>query len=143
MASYAADVDAAKTWERLNENTSSVLVDVRTTAEWAFVGIPDLGSLNKTIILEEWQQYPHMGINPDFAQKVSSIITQSGGDKSTEVYFLCRSGVRSMAAADALTALGFENCFNVVGGFEGPPDNDQHRGNVDGWKAAALPWVQK
>lgn len=143
MANYADDVDVSKTWQRLAEEPNSVLIDVRTCAEWNYVGTPDLSSLNKSVILIEWQQYPHMGVNPEFAQSVSSTITGSGGDQTTEVYFICRSGVRSMAAAAALTSMGFSKCFNVTGGFEGAPDNDQHRGTVDGWKAKELPWVQK
>lgn len=143
MANYAGDVDASETWERLANEPNSFLIDVRTIAEWTYVGMPDLSSVSKSVILIEWQQYPHMGVNPDFAHSVASAITENGGDQSTEVYFICRSGVRSMAAAAALTSIGFENCFNVVGGFEGPPDNEQQRGNIDGWKAKELPWSQK
>lgn len=143
MNNYAADVDATTTWDRLTNEPNSILVDVRTRAEWTFVGTPDLGSINKNVILEEWQQYPHMNVNLEFAQRVSSAVKDYGGDQSTEVYFLCRSGVRSMAAAAALTSLGYTKCFNVTGGFEGPPDSNQHRGTVDGWKAKALPWLQK
>lgn len=143
MANYAADVDATTTWDRLTNESNSILVDVRTSAEWAFVGTPDLGSINKNVILEEWQQYPHMNVNLEFAQRVSNAVKSHGGDQSTEVYFLCRSGVRSMAAAAALASLGYTKCFNVTGGFEGPPDSNQHRGAVDGWKARSLPWIQK
>jgi rhodanese-related sulfurtransferase len=58
------------------------------------------------------------------------------------VLFLCRSGARSRAAAVALTGLGFAKAFNVAGGFEGDPDGERHRGNINGWKAAGLPWRQ-
>lgn len=143
MTDYAGDVDASTTWQRLNERPNSVLVDVRTVAEWAYVGIPDLSSLGKNTIMEQWQQYPAMDVNAQFAQKVAEAIEKEGGDRSTEVYFICRSGVRSIAAASALTALGYTLCFNVTGGFEGPPDENKHRGNIDGWKAKGLPWMQK
>jgi rhodanese-related sulfurtransferase len=55
---------------------------------------------------------------------------------------LCRSGVRSIAAAEAMTAAGYKNCYNILGGFEGPPDQQRHRGTTGGWKAAGLPWEQ-
>lgn len=142
MAGYTGDVDASTTWEHLNKIKTSVLVDVRTTAEWTFVGVPDLSTINKTVILQEWQQYPEMNINSHFAENIAAAIRKQGGDENTEVYFLCRSGVRSMSAASELTSLGFTNCFNVTGGFEGPPDDERHRGRIDGWKALNLPWTQ-
>lgn len=143
MTDYAGDVDASAAWKRLADEPDSLLVDVRTGAEWAFVGVPDLSALNKTVILEEWQRYPNMDVNPDFAQRVHEAVKEYGGSQATEIYFLCRSGVRSKSAASALTSLGYSRCFNVTGGFEGPPDEQKHRGSIDGWKAKALPWTQK
>lgn len=142
MSDFAGDLDVSTTWKRLAEQPTSILVDVRTAAEWAFVGVPDLASLDKSVVLQEWQQYPHMTINPNFVTNVAQAIKQQGGDESSEIYFLCRSGVRSMAAAIELTKMGFSKCFNVSGGFEGPPNAERHRGLVDGWKASDLPWVQ-
>lgn len=143
MAGYTGDVDASLAWEFLTNDSSSLLVDVRTKAEWAFVGTPDLSGLQKTVIFEEWQQYPMMAVNPDFSSKLHQAVLACGGDTSTALYFLCRSGVRSIAAAINATEFGFSRCYNVTGGFEGPPDANGHRGQIDGWKAKDLPWVQK
>lgn len=142
MADYAGDVGVSETWKRLAEENDSLLIDVRTTAEWNFVGMPDLSSIGKSVILEEWQTYPSMQVNDSFAESVKRAVEDIGGGLQTELYFLCRSGVRSMAAASAVTGIGFDKCFNVKGGFEGPHNEEKHRGQIDGWKAKELPWIQ-
>ena len=142
MTDYSGDVTVSEAWERLSHVKNSVLVDVRSVPEWTFVGVPDLKSIDKAPIFLEWQSYPTMEVVADFANRLVQAIEEIGGDQTTEVYFLCRSGVRSQGAASALTGAGFENCFNVVGGFEGPHDDERHRGRVDGWKAQQLPWIQ-
>ena len=63
--------------------------------------------------------------------------------KDAAVLFLCRSGARSMSAAIAATTAGYQTCYNIAGGFEGPPDGEGHRGSIDGWKARGLPWEQR
>jgi len=141
--SYKGDVSAADCWSSLATQEDGFLVDVRTHAEWNFVGFPAVPEGRADPIFAEWQRYPTMAVDPDFASRVSAAIEAAGGTKASPVYFLCRSGARSMASAAALTALGFENCFNVADGFEGPPDEEGHRGRVAGWKAAGLPWSQK
>ncbi|MEN3791697.1 rhodanese-like domain-containing protein [Fulvimarina sp. MAC3] len=139
---YKADVTPSECWTRLKENENAYLVDVRTRPEWTFVGIPQLDEAGKKPLLAEWQTYPSMAIDPNFASHVSQAIESAGGDRDAEVYFLCRSGQRSASAAAALTAHGFANCFNISGGFEGPPDDNGHRGKRSGWKAESLPWQQ-
>jgi rhodanese-related sulfurtransferase len=67
---------------------------------------------------------------------------RSGSNQDTPLLMLCRSGARSRAAAIALTRAGFKRAYNVAGGFEGNVDHGGHRGNVNGWKAANLPWRQ-
>jgi len=136
MSGYAGDVDCSTAWENLADNKNSILVDVRTSAEWSFVGLPDLSALQKDVVLLEWQQYPAMNLNSDFTSELI------GGGQDTEIYFLCRSGVRSQSAAIAMTNLGYKNSFNVTGGFEGGHDEQKHRGRVSGWKASKLPWHQ-
>lgn len=140
--SFAGDVTALEAFEALSSEPQSVLIDVRTKAEWGYVGIPDLSSIGKEILLVEWQSFPAMAVNEDFAEVLSAELTRRGIGQETALFFLCRSGVRSLAAANAMAAEGFDRCFNVAGGFEGPLDEDRHRGNADGWKAAGLPWVQ-
>ncbi len=143
MSNYAGDIDTLATWTRLSQHQDSILIDVRTQAEWAFVGIPDLQKIGKSPIFLEWQFYPTMQVNPDFSSIIAEQVIKLGGSKESELYFLCRSGARSQSAAASLTNLGFSNCFNVTEGFEGPMDKDSHRGKQDGWKAKGLPWIQK
>ncbi len=136
------DVNAGTTWEGLSSNPGARLIDVRTKAEWSFVGVPDLGSLGKRTVLVEWQTFPDQGIDPRFAEKLDAELRASGAAHDDPLYFICRSGSRSLAAARAMAALGYNACHNVAGGFEGPLDQDRRRGSVDGWKAAGLPWIQ-
>ena len=138
-ADYAGDVSPAEAWQAVRENRDAQIVDVRTRAEWDFVGIPDLSEAGKQPILAEWQRYPTMEPNADFVEEVRAAGLMAG----QPIYFLCRSGARSRAAAIAMTRAGFGPCFNIAGGFEGNKDPQGHRGNADGWKAEALPWVQK
>ena len=142
MSEYPGDVECSTAWKNLADNKNSILVDVRTSVEWNFVGLPDLSKLQKDIVLLEWQQYPAMNVNSAFITELSSLIEKVGGDQDTEIYFLCRSGVRSKSAAIAMTNEGFKNCFNVAGGFEGGHNEQKHRGQVNGWKASDLPWHQ-
>lgn len=141
-AGYAGNVTSREAFEKLSEQEHSVLVDVRTQAEWAFVGVPDLRPLGKEPVLAEWQSFPSSGPNPEFAQTVSDLLVKKGLDQSAPIYFLCRSGARSQGAATALTQAGFTKCFNISDGFEGPLDEAGHRGTRSGWKAAGLPWIQ-
>lgn len=139
---YAGDLDAEEVWPRLSGEPTSTLVDVRTRAEWSFVGLPDLRSVGKAPVLLEWQRYPAMDVNADFVRELDAEMARRGLDRSAPVFFLCRSGARSQSAAIAATAAGYTAAFNVAGGFEGPLGPDGHRGGVQGWKAAGLPWVQ-
>ncbi len=135
---FAGNVTPKEAWFLLQEDDHSVLCDVRTSAEWNFVGVPDLSTLNKEPILLSWQIFPGMEINSDFINDFEKIVI----DYSNIVVFICRSGSRSASAAEYCTAKGYANCFNLLGGFEGPPNMDNHRGNRAGWKNQALPWVQ-
>ena len=135
---YAGDLSARKAWDLLSENPKAQLVDVRTDAEFSYVGSPDLSSLGKEVLAVHWQKFPDMDINPEFVDQVLS----SGVDKDAPLLFLCRSGVRSLGAAEAMTAAGFRECYNVAGGFEGDRDAEGHRGTVAGWKVDGLPWRQ-
>ena len=138
------DVNPTDTWTGLAEKPDSILVDVRTNAEWSFVGIPDLSSVDKQAILIEWSQFPTMTKNKDFA---SNLMDKLNGSAPSDVYFLCRSGVRSLAAAalmiETFAAQGWSvNCINVTEGFEGDLDAEGHRGNLNGWRARGLAWRQ-
>ena len=135
---YAGDISAAEAWERLKNDPKAQLLDVRTRAEWNFVGLPDLSSLGRRVHCVEWQGFPTGARNPGFTGEAA----QALDDASTQVMVLCRSGARSRAAAIALTQAGFIRAFNIGDGFEGDPDEDGHRGQINGWKASGLPWRQ-
>lgn len=135
---YAGDVDARQAWKILSVDSKSVLVDVRTRAEWEYVGIPVLDELGKQTVFAEWQTYPSKALNPSFRDEIDAL----GVDRDAPLLFICRSGVRSAAAAKAMTEVGYTACYNVSGGFEGPHDDGKHRGSVDGWKVLGLAWIQ-
>lgn len=134
---YAGDVEPAEAYAALAADEDAVLVDVRTAAEWNYVGVPDLSDLGKRVIYLEWQRFPDGAVNGDFVGQ----LRDAGIPDSAPIYFLCRSGVRSAAAARAATAAGLGPSYNVADGFEGPHDEHGHR-TVSGWKAAGLPWRQ-
>ena len=133
------NVPPTQTWEALTANPAAQLVDVRTDAEWNFVGVPDLQAAGKQAVLIPWQVYPTMAVNGSFVDN----LRQAGFTPDNHIYFLCRSGVRSLAAAQAARDAGFPHVYNVADGFEGPMNPDGHRGKAAGWKASGLPWRQK
>ena len=137
-AGYAGNVSPSTAWKILNDRKDAILIDVRTRAEWNYVGLPDLESLGKKAGLVEWQVFPSMQPNPEFVAALSGALP----DKEAPLLFLCRSGARSAAAAKAMTAAGYSTCLNVADGFEGPLDAQAKRGGAGGWKAAGLPWRQ-
>lgn len=139
---YAGDVTVEACWDSLQRDTSAQLVDVRTIPEWSFVGVPRLDGINKEAIFVEWQQFPSMQVNPGFVQQVEERLVGMGADKSSPVYLLCRSGVRSISAAQAMTQAGYTNAFNILNGFEGDKDAAGHRASLAGWKFSQLPWSQ-
>jgi rhodanese-related sulfurtransferase len=136
------DVDVEAAWKTLASTPRSQLVDVRTRAEWTYVGIPDLASFGKRPVLVEWQTFPDQAVDPRFAERLAGELKALGVGPDDDLYFICRSGSRSLAAAKAMAAAGYRACHNVGGGFEGPLDDERHRGSVGGWKAAGLPWQQ-
>jgi len=135
---YAGEVSAAEAWQRLKTDPKAQLLDVRTMAEWNFVGLPDLSALGRQVHCIEWQGFPTGARNPGFVAEAS----QALGDKDAPVLVMCRSGARSRAAAIALTQAGYRQAINIGDGFEGDMDEDGHRGNRNGWKQADLPWRQ-
>ncbi|GAB3447106.1 rhodanese-like domain-containing protein [Phycicoccus ginsengisoli] len=135
--SYTADVTPRDAYAALAADEDAVLVDVRTAAEWSYVGLPDLSPLGKQVVCVEWQRFPDGAVNGDFVAQLQD----AGLPDGAALYFLCRSGVRSVAAARAATAAGLGPAYNILEGFEGPPDEHGHRA-VSGWKNSELPWRQ-
>lgn len=136
--SYAGDLSPSETFGLLGDEPAAVLVDCRTRAEWSYVGVPDISSLGKNVVFIEWSTFPEGTVNPDFVTQLE----EAGVDRDQPVMFLCRSGVRSRAAASAAAAAGWHKAYNISDGFEGPPDDHGHRGSKSGWKVEGLPWRQ-
>ena len=137
MTGYAGDVNPSEAYAELQADSDAVLVDVRTNAEWSYVGLPDLAQVGKGVIFLEWQHFPDGTLNGSFVEQ----LREAGVGERVPVYFLCGSGARSAAAAAAATAAGLGPAYNVSDGFEGPLGGDGHR-DVAGWKPAGLPWRQ-
>jgi len=141
-AGYAGDVSVKAAWNDLGQTPEATLVDVRTQAEWAYVGIPVLTSLGKTPVLLEWDEFPSGGLVPDFVGRLLGELDKRGVPRDAPLYFICRSGNRSRKAAMLATEAGYRRAFNVEFGFEGRLGPDRHRGTAGSWKAEGLPWVQ-
>lgn len=131
---YKGDISAQEAFDRLRADPGAVVLDVRTAPEWVFVGVPDV----ERLVRVSWQVFPTMEINPRFVEMVKD----AGVTPDMQVLCLCRSGARSAHAAQALTAAGYGNCYNIAEGFEGHRDMEGHRGTLNGWKFLGLPWVQ-
>ena len=134
---FAGDVDPQQAWNEIAANSEAVLIDVRTQAEWSYVGLPDLSELGREAVTVEWQIFPGMTRNADFVPQVAA----QGVSPAKPVYLLCRSGARSLHAARLLAEHGYTT-YNISDGFEGPVDSDGRRGTVAGWKADGLAWKQ-
>jgi rhodanese-related sulfurtransferase len=135
---YTGNITPPETWEILKNDEYSILIDVRSAAEWSYVGVTDLASINKEAITIEWKSFPNMTINPDFINQVK----RNCASPDIKIFSLCRSGQRSIETSRALTEAGFKNCYNVLEGFEGDKDNQEHRSCSGGWKYWGLPWKQ-
>ena len=125
---YAGDLSPTEAFELVRDVPDAVLVDVRTTAEWDQVGVPDLGALGKHVVFVEWQQGPMRTPNAAFVTELRDLVSADA-----PLLMICRSGVRSVAAAQAATAAGFGPVYNVLEGFEGRA----------GWQRSGLPWGQR
>lgn len=138
-------IEAKEAFELLKNDQNSILVDVRTSEEVNFVGFVNADQFENRMIFLPWQIFPEMNENPKFASSLKDSLKKNFGEKSGEVkiIFLCRSGGRSQQAANYIMDIGYENCYNLISGFEGDLDEKKHRGNLNGWKASNLPWRQK
>src|SRR3984957_15355781 len=142
FAGYAGDLLALDAYALLEGDSTSVLIDVRTQAEWAYVGTPDIQAAGKTPLFLEWQSYPSMAVDANFTARLEALLHSEGVEHGASLLFLCRSGARSRHPATAMTVAGGSPCFNVSDGFEGALDDSRRRGGVRGWKAGGLPWTQ-
>lgn len=128
---YEGALLPAEAYQLVTQAANAKLVDVRTQAEWEYVGtIP--GSTQVELLT-----YPGSKPNPSFMDELKTKV-----DKEAIVMFICRSGARSHNAAMLATQAGYLDCYNVLQGFEGDKDANGHRNTVGGWRAAGLPWKQ-
>lgn len=131
---YAGSVPPVAAWQLVQQQLA-VLVDVRSAEERHFVGhVP--GSIHVP-----WATGTALTRNPRFVRELEARLAAHGG-KDAVALLLCRSGKRSVLAAQAAEAAGFRHVFNVQEGFEGERDAQQQRGHGDGWRYHQLPWVQ-
>ncbi|SFN21584.1 rhodanese-like domain-containing protein [Variovorax sp. OV329] len=131
---YAGGVSPQAAWELVRQG-HAVLVDVRSAEERKFVGhVPE--SLHVP-----WATGTALTRNPRFVRELEARLAKDGG-KEAVALLLCRSGKRSVLAAEAATAAGFTQAYNVLEGFEGEIDAHGQRGHGDGWRFQGLPWVQ-
>ena len=140
-----SQISAKDTWATLQEKPNSVLVDVRTKEEIDFVGFVDVSEINGKTVFLPWKIYPNMTSNEAFVDDLSALINKtfpSSNPEEINLFFLCRSGSRSLEAALFMSDLGYV-CYNITNGFEGHLDQSGHRGSIVGWKAENLPWRQK
>lgn len=126
-----------ETWSQLKSDVSAVLIDVRTPQEWDRIGYPDLLSLGKDVLRVSVQNI--VGERND---KFVLDLKAAGIQPTQNLYFICRSGKRSLLAADIAQQAGFLNVINVKDGFEGPADQTGNTGTVAGWLAEKLPAIQ-
>jgi rhodanese-related sulfurtransferase len=127
---YAGDVSPPLAWAWVQAG-EAVLVDVRTDAEREWVGfVPGAVAL-------AWKQWPGMVMNAQFDEGL-----RQAAASGQPLVLLCRSGVRSIAAAKRATELGLV-AYNILEGFEGDPDAQAQRGHIGGWRLHGLPWRQK
>jgi rhodanese-related sulfurtransferase len=131
---------AQQAWQMLQDDPRALLVDIRSTMEYLFVGHPT-GAVHVA-----WIDEPDWVVNPHFQTEIRKLLL--GGALCTEdtpcapVILICRSGKRSLEAGKALTQDGVRNVFHIDEGFEGDLDEHHHRGTRGGWRFRGLPWEQ-
>lgn len=140
LALHAGDISPQEAWDILAGDPAAQLIDVRSEAEWHYVGLPDLSKLNRKPLTIQWQHWPTGAVNEGFVGELRRALPAL--TQQTPLVLLCRSGMRSLAAAKKLAEKGYARAWNIAGGFEGPLDPARHRGTLAGWKLEGLPWVQ-
>ena len=133
------DISPKDAWALLSSDDKAVLVDVRTRAEWAYVGMPDLSGIGKQVVTIEWKLL-NGALNEEFISQLSSVVPQG---EASVLLMLCRSGVRSLAAGVEARKAGYAEVFNVADGFEGQHNSQGQRKSVSGWCFDGLPWKQE
>jgi rhodanese-related sulfurtransferase len=134
------DLTPQQTWQLIEDDPRAILVDIRSSMEFLFVGHP------KGAVHVPWIDEPDWTVNPDFVTDIRKLLL--GGAICTEddgcapVILICRSGKRSLQAGHSLMEAGFNRVFHVGEGFEGDLDENHHRSTQGGWRFHDLPWEQ-
>ena len=140
MVSEVQSVTPPEAMRLVEENQRVVLIDVRSSMEFLFVGHPR-GSVHVP-----WIEEPDWIVNPDFVTEVRKVMLGGVGmddhDSDAPVVLICRSGKRSLEAGKLLIENGFMQVYNVSEGFEGELDDSHHRSTLGGWRFHGLPWEQ-
>ena len=140
MVTEVRPLESPQAWELVNSNQRVVMIDVRSSMEFLFVGHP------KGSVHVPWIDAPEWTVNPDFVTEVRKVMLggigmgEHGGD--APVVLICRSGKRSLEAGNLLINNDFTEVYNITDGFEGELDQDHHRSTVGGWRYHGLPWEQ-
>ncbi len=138
--SAISEITPQAAWDILQEDPEAVLIDVRTSMEFEYVGHP-AGAINIP-----WKEAPDWQENPEFVSQVVHALQHRFPDnkkiEDLAILTICRSGARSMAAAQALEQQGFKKLYNIEQGFEGDRDGAKHRSMINGWRFHNLPWEQ-
>ncbi|MDX1974244.1 MAG: rhodanese-like domain-containing protein [Rickettsiales bacterium] len=130
QVNYAGELSPQQTYDYLAQQ-GGILIDVRTAPEWLQTGVPDTSKTKGAFMAASWKLAPHFTINPEFFTVLVKIAPE------TPLFFICRSGGRSLDAAAAMTERGYKYCFNVADGFEGAQPN-----TASSWMGAGLPIKQ-
>ena len=128
-------LSSSEAYEELQKRGDVKILDVRTPAEWQFVGKVKYASVS----FVEWKSFPDGQVNANFVDEVRG----QGITPTCDLFVICRSGVRSLAAANLLLESGFKRLTNISDGFEGDLNAHGRRGSINGWKASGLPWYQE
>lgn len=134
-----SQIDSLSAHKKLLNDSNAFLIDVRSIEEINLVGFVDDKDFKNPFVTLPWKFLPNMDLNPNFINQITNLFPK----KDSELFFLCKTGGRSNQACDAVSKMGFINCFNIINGFEGDLNTSNQRGKVNGWKALNLPWRQK
>jgi rhodanese-related sulfurtransferase len=134
------ELSPTQAWELLNKDQRAILVDIRSSMEYLFVGHP-VGAVHIA-----WIDEPDWEVNPDFSREIKKLMlgghSHGSGQGEAPVILICRSGKRSREAGELLLSDGLTNVFHIDEGFEGERDDQHHRSTVGGWRFHGLPWEQ-
>ncbi|OGT83858.1 MAG: hypothetical protein A3G96_05925 [Gammaproteobacteria bacterium RIFCSPLOWO2_12_FULL_52_10] len=134
------EVKPPEAWHMLANNPRTILLDVRSRIEFEYVGHPP-GAINIP-----WKEQPDWTVDASFVDKVRATLTKlyppTDRIEDITILALCRSGVRSRLAGEALQSRGFAHVYNIAEGFEGDRDPNKHRNTINGWRVHKLPWEQ-